>query len=449
MSKTIYLRNDANFEKTLANNSNYDSTTAIAELIDNSIGAKANIVKVYVNNNVFKISDFGDDAGMNEITFEHNFFKNGSSSTCNDNDAAGVFGVGGKTGILAIIGNEIATDVEILTHKKGYKPLYAKWEVTRGRCDRCDIDLLNDDSYPFGTSISFTFGNNIDLEELVTFIGVTYCWNIKNGVQIYVNDELVDACDPFYREHEVVKSNKLFCTKSFKVAGETVIVNTVGFKDDKLIPCEDLNNYDRSTSKRGGLRTTNRSGIYVRTGGRYFTLGGNFTRMTGISGNTTYNGMRVEVIVPKSLWDTIGILWNKSGVKSFTKVTDFITGCQKTGVLDYIIYKMNRFSTDKHEYNTKTANALTKEFALIKANNNITNINVTAFASGLKKGRFIKYEKNRLTFDVTFSPTDNRKDVYGIVKSVAIVVDTLVKNKCSKALIDEVIERFNTAPIED
>lgn len=449
MSKTIYLGNDANFEKTLANNSNYDSTTAIAELIDNSIGAKAHTIKIDIVNNMFKISDFGEDAGMNEIMFEHNFFRNGSSSTRNDNDAAGVFGIGGKTGILAIIGNEIATDVEIITHKKGYKPLYAKWEITRGRCDRCVIDLLNDDSYPCGTQISFTFGSKVDVQELITFIGVTYCWSIKNGVNIYVNDVLVDACDPFYRDHEVVVSNNLFLSKTFKVAGETVIVNTVGFKDDKIIPSDCLSNYDKGTSKRGGLRTSNRSGVYVRTGGRYFTLGGNFTRLTGINGNTTYNGMRVEVIVPKALWDMIGILWNKSGVKSFTKIDDFNTGSIKTGVLDYICYKMNKFSTDKHEYNTKIATGLSKDFALIKKQNNIEHINVTALASVSKRGNFISYDKNRLIFDVTFAPTDNRKDVYGIVKSVAIVVDVLVKNKCSNQLINEVIDKFNNSQVED
>ena len=48
---------------------------------------------------------------------------------------------------------------------------------------------------------------------------------------------------------------------------------------------------------------------------------------------------------------------------------------------------------------------------------------------------------------MTFAPTDNRKDVYGIVKSVAIVVDVLVKNKCSNQLINEVIDKFNNGII--
>ena len=133
MSRTIYLRNEPNFERTLATKSAYESTTAVAELIDNSIGAKAHTIKINISGNRFSIADFGEDAGMNEITFEHNFFMNGASSTQNDSEAAGIFGVGGKTGILAIIGNEIATDVEFITHRKGYKPIYAKWEVTRGR----------------------------------------------------------------------------------------------------------------------------------------------------------------------------------------------------------------------------------------------------------------------------------------------------------------------------
>lgn len=449
MSRTIYLRNEPNFERTLATKSAYESTTAVAELIDNSIGAKAHTIKINISGNRFSIADFGEGAGMNEITFEHNFFMNGASSTQNDSEAAGIFGVGGKTGILAIIGNEIATDVEFITHRKGYKPIYAKWEVTRGRCDRCDIDVLTDDSYPLGTSISFAYDTKIDVEKLVTFIGVTYCWNIKNGTKIYVNDELVEACDPLYREHDAVVKGKLFSTKTFKVNGEVVTVNIVGFKNDNIIPREDLHVYDKGAFKKGGLRTTNRSGIYVRTGGRYYTLGGNFTSMTGINANTTYNGMRVEVIVPKSMWEAIGVIWNKSGVTSFTKIEDFVTGDIKTGVLDYIVCKMNKFSTNKHEYHVKAAKALTKNFALIQKQNNIDNITVTAIATN-KPGKFIVYDKSKkwLYFDVTNSPTEARKDIYGIVKSVAIVLDTLIKNNCRMDIIKEVIERFNVVPIE-
>lgn len=409
------------FLKNLATGAGYDSNSAISELLDNSIGANAKEIRITVLNNKFKIEDKGEYAGMDEKTLKKNFFYGGKSSTRSNNEAAGKFGVGGKTGIMSVIG-DMDADVEITTHKKGSKPIYANWHVTRGRCNTYDIELLEDNSIPYGTTIEFNCAKNVDIESLINFVSVVYCWAIDEGTKIYINNILVTPSDPLYRHnHNVIKHN-LFYSKTFKVNGKNVTINITAFNNGSIIPEEELHSWDCAKGKTKTVCTANRSGIYVRTGGRYYTLGDNFNKIMDCTTHASVDGLRIEVCIPKSLWDVIGITWNKGKeITPFTKIECFNTGDSETGITDYIRSVMTNFKNDKETPASKKAK---KILNVIKKT--IDGYNVDVIASGVKNGKFVKFDNNTIIFDISQMPASD-KQIIGTINGIITSINAIIQ----------------------
>lgn len=432
----------ADFLKNLATGAGYDSNSAIAELLDNSKGAEANMIKITAKNGRFKIEDYGENAGMDEKTLKKNFFYGGNSLTKGNEKAAGKFGIGGKTGILTIIGSTMDVDVEITTHKKGSKPIYAVWEVKRGRSNTYRYDFLNDDTIPCGTTIEFDYDRNIDMDEFIDFVSVVYCWAISEGTKIYINDALITPNDPLYRYNNNVISRNLFKTKTFQVEGKTIVINSTSFPCGNIIPEEELHSWDKGKGKTKSVSTANRSGIYVRTDGRYYTLGNNFDKIMGGTAHASLDGLRIEVCIPKSLWDKIGITWNKGKeITPFTKITSFNTGNPETGVADYIMSLMLSFKNDKGTTDDKSANKLTKITEELVNNNIIDSIDVEVEASNTKDGEFVSYCNNTLKFDVSHT-TMGQKEIQGVVKTLSVAINAIVKSGYLN-IIDSIIKTIN------
>lgn len=430
------------FLKNLANGAGYDSNSAIAELVDNSMGAFSEIIKITAKNGRFKIEDYGENAGMDEKTLIKNFFFGGNSSTKGIEEAAGKFGVGGKTGIITIIGNNMDADAEITSHKKGAKPIYANWEVKRGRSNTYTYDFLNDDTIPYGTTIEFDYDNDIKIEEFIDFASVVYCWAINNGTKLYINDVFITPNDPLYRNNKNVTEKGLFTSKSFNVEGKNVEVNVTSFNCGNIIPEEELHSWDKGRGKTKSVLTANRSGIYVRTEGRYYTLGNNFDKIMGGTAHASLDGLRIEVCIPKSLWKTIGITWNKGKeITPFTKINSFNTGDVETGVADYIYSIMSSFKNNKETTDVKSASKITKVVDEIISDYNVESIKINVFASNTQKGKFVEYKDSTLFFDI--SHTSMRiKEIVGIVIGLSITIDTILKNE-NINLIENIVERFN------
>ena len=217
------------FLRSLSNGAGYDVYSAIRELLDNSLGANATKIEISIKDGKFKISDNGE--GMTEKILSKNFFCAGNSSTKNQKDAPGKFGIGGKTGSLAIIGKKVSTDVMIETHKNGYSPIYGKWEITIGRSNRFEMNVGNDMQVPIGTTIEFEFENDIKINNVIRMIGVIY-WPLiaSNMVKFTVNNMEVYPSDPLYRNNKHVIENHIFKTKTINVLGEKIIINSQKIK---------------------------------------------------------------------------------------------------------------------------------------------------------------------------------------------------------------------------
>lgn len=428
------IKYSADFLANLAIGAGYDSNSAVAELIDNSIGAKAEIIKITAKNERFRIEDYGRNCGMNELTLKRNFFYGGNSSTREDESAAGKFGVGGKTGILTIIG-DIDADVEITTHKDGSKPIYAVWSVKRGRTDSYEYDFLKDESGPFGTTIEFNYSREINIEELVNFVSIVYCWAINNGTKIYINNIQVVANDPLYRYNRNVEEHGLFLTKTFNMKNGSVIVNSTSFNCGNVIPEEELHSWDKGNGKTKSVLTANRSGIYLRTDGRYYTLGGNFDKIMGGTAHASLDGLRIEVCIPKSLWKEIGITWNKGKeIVPFTKIESFVVD---DGICDYISSLMSSFKNGKETNDEKSANKINKSICEFIDNNRIDSIGAIVVASNNNEGNFVEYEDDTLTFDIS-KTSMCQKEIFGFVKAVIISVDSIIKG-CDNYIVNEII----------
>lgn len=428
------------FLKSLSNGANYDAETAIAELIDNSIGAGAEEIRINFNDGRFSISDRGESCGMDEKTLKRNFFYGGASSSKTDSRAAGKFGIGGKTGIIALIGKKDATDIEIQTHKAGYKPVYARWPFSQTHCGYFEIEVMSDDSYPYGTTIEFGYENDIDESSLRKFIGVTYCWALSSGVNIFVNGNMIVPSDPLYRYNRHVVENGIFSEKKFKIGREAVTVSAVSFSDGKIIPQEELNGYDRDGRRCKTVLTANRSGIYVRTGGRYYTLGNNFDKVMGVTAHASLDGLRVEVDIPKKLWDLIGITWNKGReITSFKKIAAF----QECGLYGYIGAMMRKFSKGKHFSDGQKTDIINRRITKEKHHFGGTEVTVCAVNSGRKDRPFAELRGRELTFDISSAPSTNKNEILGMVRGISSAVNALFE-KGHSDMAQMVVNAFNS-----
>lgn len=440
------MGHSANFIGDFANGAGYDTNMASAELLDNGIGAGAEVIKITIKNNIYRYADFGQNCGMDESTLKNNFFYMGRSSTKLDPNAPGMFGVGGKTGILCMIGQKIKepVDVHIITHKKGCTPIEAWWQVAQGNADFYDVNPLTIQKPPYGTSIEFQYDREIDIESLKRFIGVTYCWAIKSGLKVYVNDELIEAQDPLYRDNPNVVNNGIFSTKTFHItpikgSRYDVIVNISAFNMDNIIPEDELNSWDSGGKKTRTLRTANRSGIYVRTGGRYYTFGNNFGKVMKRVQHPSLDGLRIEVCIPKSLWDVIGITWNKGNeVSDFTKVWDFNVG--KPSIVEYIIGVMQGFANNKKTKDEKTSDKLGKYVAeALNIQNSVRPFHT--FEAGKNvKGKWVDYDGENINIDVT--QTDMTfNEMKGAVRVILPMAKHLISN--GFGYVDTFLEAVN------
>lgn len=414
-----------NFLANMAKGAGYDGKSEFYELIDNSIGANANEIKLSIKNGKFTIEDYGEDAGMDEATLIRNFFNGGRSSTNGNEHAPGKFGIGGKTGILAIVGSEKSTTVAITSHKKGRNPVIADWEINANSSESYEYTVLSDETIPLGTKIEFDFSRKFDATEFRELAGLVYCHEIENGLKLWVNDVLVQPIDPLYRKNETVKSKNLFKSKTFDVYGYPITVNSTTFFNDNIIPKEEIHSWDRGKGKNTkSVRTSKHSGIFIRTDGRYYTLGDNFNNVLSRTTHASYDGLRIEVVMPKALWDLIGITWNKDRkIKPFNEIDEF----NNFGINDYIASIGNIFTCLQGETkDDKVANKLRNKINKIFEGDKIESINVEICASNNENNKFVSFKNNTLFFDVS-STQMIKLELQGFLKATAIAVDLMVK----------------------
>lgn len=441
MTKKGEIKFAENFFEKLSVGANYDPSHAIFELIDNAIGAKAEKIDITIKDGEFTITDEGPESGMDEVTLIENYFCGGRSKNEKDGTAPGKFGIGGKTGMVYLMGDK-ATTMTIVTHKRGMNPLRATWYAS-GKS--YEYDLLLDESIPYGTKINFSYGRDISIDKLVRDISIYYCWHITDGLKITVNGRYVVAEDPLYRSNENVIREGIFSKKTFSLKNkEKIEVNITRFYKDGILPSEELHSFDKGSGKKRNVRVACRSGIYLRTAGRYYTIGDNFDAIMGGTNHASLDGLRVEVVVPKTLWNILGISWNKGyHINSFKSIELF----DAIGLNEYIkkvmdsYKKMNKKDDGKDDREIKKfKNAIIGESRkYLQTNDRFPEVEVVK--SGTERGYFAKFKNNVLTFDIS-KPFENKKET--IITGRDIVVFVSAANRCGTkdAIINGLLSNY-------
>jgi hypothetical protein len=201
--------------------SDFDALSAYGEVIDNSLQAGASKISIRMNlsppksgyHQIQEMTFCDDGHGMDTATLQK-CLKLGWSSRFNDRSGIGRFGVGMILGAI----HEVRR-VDVYSKTKGclWKHTYIDLdEIEQGKLESIpepeerDIpESYNDIAHPeHGTLVIWSrydkqkkSGHKI-LEEAKHWIGRTFRYFIWDGIEIYLNGELVKAHDPLYTRTE-------------------------------------------------------------------------------------------------------------------------------------------------------------------------------------------------------------------------------------------------------
>lgn len=217
---TVKLVNDATAIVSMRE-SDFDAYSAMGEVIDNSIQADADMIKMRIaygggRDQIVTHVAFGDNGyGMNKDVL-HRCMQLGYSTRYNDRNGIGRFGVGAT---LAAINQ--CQRVELYSKEKGSGWLYTYIDLEEIGCDppvmggipepiekMPDPDFMELVDPDQGTLIIWTKYDRQPepagkmLEELGVWIGRTYRYFFWDGVDVSLNGKLIKAIDPLYLNTE-------------------------------------------------------------------------------------------------------------------------------------------------------------------------------------------------------------------------------------------------------
>lgn len=349
----------SNFITKISNSTDYDQNRAISELIDNSIGAGAKNITITVDLRKKILTVLDDGVGMDEIEIVNDYLHIGESGTKNDSMAPGAFGAGGKAGPFYLM-NYKEGSIEMRTKKEG-KDLYY---MVLNKANEPSLYEGGEVSFKYpepykslngtmnhGTEIKVKHNMDINVNELASMIQTKYCWRMKeSGIKIYLhvpeitdNPILLKGEDPLYRNNKFLKDAGTKIDKAqFKIQlpdnpEKTYIINITVANFHTELPNDQCSVFDggdpvlpqkaiedafniKYYRPRNGIKTANRSGFYIKTGGVYFSTGQNIDSLMGGTQHASCNGLRIEMDIPKELWKIIGMTYNKSD--KFTKFAE-------------------------------------------------------------------------------------------------------------------------------
>ena len=197
--------------------SDFDSLSAYGEVIDNSIQAEAKKISIQMNCNpprqkYHQISElvFGDDGKGMPKEILHSCLKLGYSSRFNDRSGIGRFGVG-----MVLGGIHEVRRIEVYSKEKG-----DVWRKTYMDLDEIKAEEITSIPEPIEENIPDQYKNLVGeehgtlviwskydkqkksghllAEEANHWIGRTFRYFIWDGIEIYLDNELVKAHDPLY-----------------------------------------------------------------------------------------------------------------------------------------------------------------------------------------------------------------------------------------------------------
>ena len=330
-----------------AKNQGFDLENALTEFIDNSYGNGAKKVEVVMtpqkkNGYTFTIKDDGD--GMSPEKLEEAVTHIGYDEQYNEKSVS-VYGAGMKFGMLGIceqgtvtvvsVRNGVESKASFSTHMSnaGFVDLHTPFRVNK----------------PNGTTITITNvqdqTDSLNLEKIFKNMSVRYYPGLEliPGIELHLPNykdggattAKVVFQDPLYRhlcDDEATFINQV--PDEFVLGKDNINVTRYTFNQDKMIANKkDFINWDSkleyATHTKSGF-IMNRSGIFIKVGFRYATIGGG--DFIFVSPQMNYNNLRIEIDIPKHL------------APKFLQINKSKSQLQKTGMdsLKNIIKEMVR-----------------------------------------------------------------------------------------------------------
>lgn len=291
-------------------NSGYSLETAIADIMDNSITAKAKNIKLFFdsNNNDPKLLIVDDGRGMSlEKLKEASIPANRSQKEKRDEDDLGRYSMGLKSASISFCGklsmysktknqkaNFVTIDFDEITSTKKWVARVMKseayssfinesgtviiWENLKFLPAKNDLELFKCEMYDKMSSI----------EKHISHVFSDFIMN--NKINFYINNNLIDAWDPFG-----TKFNNTKITNDFKKKYKNDIIK---FKTYIIPLVDSLSDKDRATITGYGLQ--NQQGFYIYRNGRLISEGG-WLNMSGFQYDNKSNYCRIRVDIPSSL----------------------------------------------------------------------------------------------------------------------------------------------------
>lgn len=254
----------------------YSFSSAIADLLDNSISAKAENIYIFSNpSDNPSLIIFDDGTGMSASRL-YEAMRYGSSNPLDerDSDDLGRFGLGLKSASLSqcrklIVAskqngevNAYSWDLDHVINSESWMLRgFSQEEINDfpniGLLDKVDhgtyVYLSEFDRIKEGTgNISETFSKCLD--DMINHLSLVFHRFLESGLKIYVNDLEIEAKDPFLTTHKATQRKR---ESSFRINGEKITLKPFILPHLSKLSQDDL---DRVGGKD---RLRNDQGFYV------------------------------------------------------------------------------------------------------------------------------------------------------------------------------------------
>jgi hypothetical protein len=421
--------------------SNYDTESALSELVANSIDAEADIINIVIpskeelksGKKAILIHDDGVGMTLDQLKKSFSFGSNREYSI----DDIGHYGIGMKAAMAYL-----SQHVTIETKRKDDDFIsVAIWDIDNDPLNRTFLTKKNDDeNFISGTKIQmyckwgdtkksrledFSHTQPAYITKLFAaryFKALDKIKTSPNGdslpkMKILINGSDIIPFDPLYRLDKNVKNFREDIEILVDNKKYTIIL------DGYYLGYVEPDGFDKSIKKNGF--TFDRQGVYLLLNGIYIQIGGNWLGCR--QAQHAINATRIEVDIPKELIEYFGISMNKNSVinlKNSSEETSLSTHSEKSKVINAINMiatlglKAAAEQSDKEKKNitlekidqandlTKNLNKKVKDIGLTKPSEGINKLPETLKKTTTPKGGTkdrpsdLKYNKDLFRIDL-------------------------------------------------
>ena len=283
----------------------FSPQSCTSELIDNSVDAEASGINVYWtrHDGLYKlvIKDNGNGVVKNKMREVFTKLGNPEDYTF---ERVGHFGVGAKAAFINLCEEGTIT---IISVHDGIESTLVITHKDKKMTNKLTSKSTNK---PTGTTITIeNIDTNMSETQITKICSVMYYPNkVRNPkFALTVNDNNIEFIDPMYRK---MKDKNIYRdTQSFSFLNDDIDIDIVSF-----MPKFDWDKCSKWDYDKGkpSLKPFN-SGIYLRLGGRYISLGQQlFPKVTY---QTVYQNLRMEITLDKDYLEDFGVQMNKSKIE--------------------------------------------------------------------------------------------------------------------------------------